>query len=275
MRIFSKLYSSTKTKPKANLIFFISGGGKINYFGTKKWLEDNLEASHTPSTPLFENMQFALCLDSLADSLNSNGIFMYVSKPPKQGSSSAIFWENVHAVASRYYPSINSSMVHKKINLAEDFLSWEHERFSLRRISAFTLSSLATPKTFKRQTLVDVFREGYLNTMEMNTNIIGEALLRQLYGTIDENLLKSEYAVSRSHLKSLFEYIANIPRAQQMLLSTSKGNTYHLPPLLKSIQSMIRKYSNNHIKVLHSKLDAKSPDALFYEPVTSKMEVYK
>lgn len=32
-----------------NLLFFVSGGGKFNYQGTKRWLEDNLD--HTGSDP--------------------------------------------------------------------------------------------------------------------------------------------------------------------------------------------------------------------------------
>lgn len=43
-RLFSHLYSNTKTRARYNLLFLISGAGKLNYLGSKKWLEDQLDS---------------------------------------------------------------------------------------------------------------------------------------------------------------------------------------------------------------------------------------
>lgn len=66
---------------------------------------------------------------------------MHVSKPPKDGSPTNMFYNQLKQAAALQH-SVNVDGVHKKINLADENLAWEHERFSIRRLPAFTLSSL-------------------------------------------------------------------------------------------------------------------------------------
>nr|CAD7568715.1 unnamed protein product [Timema californicum] len=115
-RLFSQLYSSSKTHARHNIVFVLSAMGKLNYLGSKKWLEDQLDGG---DGGLIQDASFVLCLDTLA---SNDGLYLHVSKPPKEGMEG----------------------VHKKINLAEEVLAWEHERYSIRRLPAFTLSSLKT-----------------------------------------------------------------------------------------------------------------------------------
>ena len=52
-----------RTHPAYSLVFLLSGGGKLNYAGTKRWLEEHLD--HDTTSDLLSNVKFILCLDSL------------------------------------------------------------------------------------------------------------------------------------------------------------------------------------------------------------------
>lgn len=275
MRIISKLYADIKTKPKANIVFFVSGGGKLNYYGTKNWLNENVDSNNLPTSSLLANMNFAICLDSLADSQNTNGLFMYVSKPPKADSSAANFWNNIVELVNSHYHSINATQIHKKINLAENHLSWEHERFSLRKMSAFTLSSVPSSEALLRRSIVDVHRPDHVNVLEAYTNIIGEALMKQLYTNVNQNSLVADYQVSKEHLRSLFEHFATSARSQQLLLTTGKGSSFSMPNVLNSIHVLMKKYSNNQVTLVHSKTSSKKPDFVLYQPISSTLDIFK
>lgn len=83
--------------------------------------------------------------------------------------------------------------VHKKINLAEDILAWEHERFSIRRLPAFTLSALKDHKDLQRSTILDTEENLNMEKLLQNTKIIVEALGRYIYNSSFGDILGSHY----------------------------------------------------------------------------------
>lgn len=196
-----------------HLMFSLTGGGKYNFLGTKRWIEDNLDHagefflkclsftaavlinlnmsspvwftcnpnfSSPESSLLHDNVAFVLCLDTLA---NSDELYMHVSRPPKPDTPINSFIQLLEEVTSftarskvwcrpisvfmalnlgsflqvvsSRFPWVKVGLVHKKINLVESTVAWEHERYSLRRIPSFTLSHLEDPKSELRGSILD------------------------------------------------------------------------------------------------------------------------
>ena len=93
-RLFSMSYASTRSHPQHNLLFLLSGGGKLNYAGTKRWLEEHLDMDTT--SDLLANVDFVLCLDSVG---STNPLKLHVSKPPKEGSPGEVFLRHLNSVS--------------------------------------------------------------------------------------------------------------------------------------------------------------------------------
>lgn len=103
-----------------------------------------------------DDVEFAICLDSLGRSESDDGkpgVYMHYSKPPKEGQASYEFLKSFEKVANR--TNFRFETVHKKINLASEQLAWEHEKFSLNKIPAFTLSHYASYRGAERSTMTD------------------------------------------------------------------------------------------------------------------------
>jgi len=270
-RIFSSLYSGSRTQPAYSLVFLLSGGGKLNYAGTKRWLDEHIDLDN--ASDLLSKVKYVLCLDSLG---KDKSLKLHVSKPPKDGSDGAIFFDNLVAVAQSLYPGVQPpQIVHKKINLADDLLSWEHERFSIRRLPAFTLSHMSSPKTTTRQTILDSPTSVSTEALQRNTRIIAEALACSLYrkmetpgsGDCTGQLFAGSWEPKESSLQGWLDLVTSYPR-HPTLISDKNSE------LIKSLTSALARYVRD-VTTVAGNPDRREPEFTLYDTPSAVMNVYR
>ncbi|XP_026160591.1 BOS complex subunit ncln isoform X2 [Mastacembelus armatus] len=266
-RLFSKLYTYKRTHAGYNLLFFVSGGGKFNYQGTKRWLEDNLD--HTDSSLLQDNVAFVLCLDTLG---NGDSLHLHVSKPPKEGTPQFSLLKELESVVTSQYPEVKFSMVHKKINLADDMLAWEHERFGIRRLPAFTLSHLPSHRLAQRSSIMDVRPHVDVKKLSRNTKVVAEALARVIYNLTEKGapgdlqIFTEQMQVQEEQLSAVVDWLTAQPRAAQLVDKDSSVVStleYHLGRYLKDV------------KRHYVKADKRDPEFVFYDQLKQTMNAYR
>ncbi|XP_047230237.1 nicalin-1 isoform X3 [Girardinichthys multiradiatus] len=266
-RLFSKLYTYKRTHAAYNLLFFVSGGGKFNYQGTKRWLEDNLD--HTDSSLLQDNVAFVLCLDTLG---NGDSLYLHVSKPPKEGTPQYFLLKELETVVASQHPEVKFSMVHKKINLADDMLAWEHERFGIRRLPAFTLSHLPSHRSAQRSSIMDVRPHVDVSKLSRNAKVVAEALARVIYNLTEKGapgdlqIFTEQMQVQEEHLSAVVNWLTAQPRAAQLVDKDSSVVStleYHLSRYLKDV------------KRHYVKADKRDPEFVFYDQLKQTMNAYR
>uniref|UniRef100_A0A4W3GS89 BOS complex subunit NCLN n=1 Tax=Callorhinchus milii TaxID=7868 RepID=A0A4W3GS89_CALMI len=266
-RLFSRLYTYKRTHAAYNILFFVSGGGKFNYQGTKRWLEDNLD--HTDSSLLQDNVAFVLCLDTMG---NNNDLYLHVSKPPKEATPQHAFLRDLEMVTSSQYKEVKFSMVHKKINLAEDMLAWEHERFGIRRLPAFTMSHLESHKSSLRTTVMDVRSQIDIQKLSRNTRIIAEALARVIYNLTEKGapsdlqIFTEQMQLQEDQLSSVLDWLTTQPRAAQLVDKDSS--------LIATMEYYMSRYLKD-VKRHHVKADKRDPEFVFYDQLKQTMNAYR
>lgn len=267
-RLFSRLYSDSRMQARYNLVFFLSGAGKFNYQGTKRWLEDNLD---NPETSVLSDVDYVLCLDSIG---KTDNLFLHVSKPPKEGTSAFALVEEFKAVAEAIFKEMNFTMIHKKINLAEETLSWEHERFSLhtQRLPAGTLSHYADPQVLGRSSIFDVRSSESDTKLERNIGFIAEVLVRHIFNLTTKGyprnlkIFSGSMAVDSHFVKTWTDYLGSQARAAQLFTKDH--------PFLTGLEQSFSKFVKD-VKRFSAKADRRDPEFVFYDRPDTIMFAYR
>ncbi|XP_053986299.1 BOS complex subunit NCLN [Hylaeus anthracinus] len=258
-RLFSTLYSTSRSRPQYNLVFIVTGAGKLNYQGSKKWLEDQLDGLEGS---IIQDAAYVVCFDTVS---TSNNIYVHVSKPPKENSTGGLFYKELKAVSD----SLNGTTVegvHKKINLADKSLAWEHERYSMRRLPATTLSTLKSHEDPIRTTILDLMQTEQIDRLHKHTQVVAEALARHIYNLSSSQIFTDSLDVSKESLSLWFSYLASQPRAAPLL--ADKHNT-----LIGTLKETMARYLGDVKVTLHSP-DKQDPEFVFYDVTKATLNVY-
>ncbi|KAL8512983.1 hypothetical protein ACS0TY_019228 [Phlomoides rotata] len=161
-RLFSILYSSPKTRGRYNLFFALKSGGPYNYNGTHKWLR-------SLDQRLRETIDYTICLKSIGSS--GDELWLHVSKPPDNVYIKQIF-KGISSVSEEL--GLKVKLKHKKINISNPRVAWEHEQFSRLRVTAATLSELFAAPDF-----LEFVDEA---SISRSVKLVAESLARHIYG---------------------------------------------------------------------------------------------
>lgn len=259
-RILFRLRSQTTSQAKVNVAFVTSGGGKLNYWGTKKWIEDKLDRQ---SHSLLSETIFTMSLESLGDRKNEQVLYMHTSKEPKPSSPSAKFFNYLNSTGK-------SQLITKKISLSDDFLSWEHERFASRRLPAFTISSLPNAKESLRSSIFDTCSSVNIDNLFKNIVRITEAVVSIVYDSPQVTAKVSTLA-SKDSVRAYLKFACQTPRSQVSLLSSNVGR----PDFVSSLADVLKKVTRS-VTLYDYKMDKKSQSEFtLYEPTKATLNLYR
>ncbi|XP_064391028.1 BOS complex subunit ncln-like isoform X2 [Halichondria panicea] len=218
-RLFSRFYADPKQRPKYNLLFVLSGGGKFNYFGTKHLIFEQMD--NQDDDGLLPQAEYTMCLDEIA---SGDSLFVHVSKPPKEGTKPHKLLKTLNETWAYMYPDSPFPLAHKKVKLGDELLAWEHEQFSLKRLPAATLSSLESHSDLSRRSMFVTRSENNVDILSRNVKVIAEGVARHLFEVSCENSSDcgevfegSENGVHTDFLKAWMEFLASNARSPQLM----------------------------------------------------------
>ncbi|XP_077235683.1 M28 Zn-peptidase nicastrin isoform X2 [Tasmannia lanceolata] len=256
-RLFSRLYSNPKTRGRYNLLFGLTSGGPYNYNGTLKWLRSFDQR-------LRESIDYAICLNSIGSW--NNDLWIHVSKPPENAYIKQVF-ESFSDVAEEL--GVNIGIKHKKINISNPRVAWEHEQFSRLRVTAVTLSELSAAPELLENTggLSDSWHFVNETSVFKSVKLVAESLARHIYGHRGKNIQifadDSNLAVSPSYIHLWLDLLSRTPRVAPFLSKTD--------PFISALKKELSDHTVE-VNVQHDVLDGMFS---FYDLTSAKLNIYQ
>jgi hypothetical protein len=256
IRIISKLYENYESVIKYDILFVLTSGGNENFKGTEQFI-NNLEPS------INENLQYVLCLDSIGSLNEKDNLYLHLSRYPREYEVTPNKLYNIFNLTAKNM-DINLNYIKKKVFLSEDFVPWEHEQFSKKKIISATLSTLNSPpeNIFTRNLFTDI--EIDLNVVSKNIKFIVESLIQFLfdYDSTKFTIFKDDKTlIDNKNLESLYNYLKKTPRFP---LSIERGSKFN--------NDMYNYFSSYLQKVKKESFEFN--DIQFYENNSGDIKIY-
>jgi hypothetical protein len=254
-RLFSRLYRSVGTQGKYNIVFVLTGAGRMNFAGARHWLD---RAEHR----LLENVELALCLDALGQ---GDGMYLHISKPAKDPEIAKLY-DEFRQVATRM--SMNFELVHKKIDLSDPEVYWQHEEFSRKRILAATASHQKEARpALEHGSIFD--RQVNMKSLKRNIKFLAEVLGTHMYGLHGKGLeiFTGSHGISDDFVSAWQETLSQQPRVQPFLTSSKASQAGQL---IAGLENVLSTYTSSVQK------DTFSPNSglRFYGVTNVRMSVF-
>ncbi|KAJ0793452.1 putative nicalin, EF-Hand 1, calcium-binding protein [Helianthus annuus] len=258
-RLFSILYSNPNTRGRYNILFGLTSGGPYNYNGTQKWLKSFDQR-------LRESIDYAICLNSLSS--GENGLWLHVSKPPENAYVKQIFEASgLSNVAEEL--GLKVGLKHKKINVSNSRVAWEHEQFSRLRVTAATLSGLSVAPNLLEHTGGISDKREFVNedAVVRGVKLVAESLARHIYGHEGKNVNifadNSSLAVNPSYIGSWLDLLSKTPRVAPFL---SKDSAFIMA---------LKKELADHVVEVNLQHDVIDGMFTFYDSTVNTLQIYQ